>query len=320
MTNLFKSVEYNNVGDIVKKFTSVTLFIIVLPIITIIVLTEFNKNDVKFIFEKNTQVRVYREKQNRIDIIPLEEYLIGVLAGEMPVSYDLEALKAQAVAARTYTLKKISTNQNKDYDVVDSTNDQVYLDNQQLKSNWQDSYDENYTKVRQAVSETSGEYLTYNGEIIKALFFSTSSGKTEDCKFVFGENLPYLVSVSSQWDENSPSYEMVEEFTKEEFYSKLGLNYSDTLDISITRNPTNSINVIYINGISIKGTDFRFRLGLRSTNIEIVEDGNVVRITSKGFGHGVGLSQYGAKEMAGLGYKYRDILKYYYHGIDIKKI
>ena len=309
-----------------KKMLIITLLMIIMPLLTIVIQNNSaqdlieNAQQTLFKIEKNKKVRVYRENKQEIETLPLEEYLVGVLAGEMPSSYDIEALKAQAVAARTYTLKKIKTNKEKEYDVVDSTNDQVYLDEEQLKNNWQQNYEENINKIKQAVEETKGEYLTYKGEIIKALFFSTSSGKTENCIDVFGENLPYLVSVSSTWDENSPSYENTQQFTKQEFYKKLELPYEEVLNIEIKRNETNSINTITINNNEILGTEFRKKLNLKSTNVEIEQMNNTIKITSKGYGHGVGLSQYGAKEMANLGYKYNEILEYYYKGINIKKI
>lgn len=305
-----------------KKILYLSLIIIGIPIITILLIKPPKKQieEKKYTFEKNTQVRVKRVKQNTIETVPLEKYLIGVLSGEMPVSYEIEALKAQAVAARTYTLKKLESNKENQYDIVDTTDDQVYLDETHLKNLWKENY-ENYTKkIKQAINETSGEYLTYDGKIIKAFFFSTSSGKTENCKDVFGENLPYLVSVSSSWDENSPSYIDNKEFTKEEFYQKLNLPYQEKLELEINRNDTNSISSININGNILKGTDFRYELNLKSTNIEIKEENDKIKTTSKGFGHGVGLSQYGAQEMALKGYKYDEILKHYYQGIQFKKI
>ncbi len=304
-----------------KKIILFTILLILLPTATILILTKKSTQNINdFTFEKNTLVRIKRTEKDAIETIPLETYLIGVLAGEMPSSYDLEALKAQAVAARTYTLKKLTTNQNNEYDLVDTTNDQVYLDPEYLKQTWKENYNQNINKIKQAIKETTGEYITYDGEIIKAFFFSTSSGNTENCKDVFGENLPYLVSVSSTWDQNSPSYEKSETFTKEEFYNKLNLEYQDNLNIEITRNPTNSINTITINNQTIKGTDFRHKLNLRSTNVEIEEIDNQIKITSKGYGHGVGMSQYGALELAKIGYTYQEILKYYYQGTELKKI
>ena len=305
-----------------KKIILFTLMLIGIPTL-IVTLIRPQEKDIKeklYTFEKNTKVRVKRVNDNRIDTIPLEQYLVGVLSGEMPVSYEIEALKAQAVAARTYTLKKMETNKNNVFDLVDNTNDQVYLDDDKIRNNWGQNYEKYIKKIKQAVNETSGEYLTYDGKIIKAFFFSTSSGNTENCKDVFGENLPYLVSVSSIWDEKSPSYLDKKIYTKEEFYQKLNLPFNDNLDIEIKRNETNSINTITINNNEMKGTDFRYELDLKSTNIDINEVDNKIEIISKGFGHGVGLSQYGAQEMALKGYKYDEILKYYYQGTEFKKI
>lgn len=305
-----------------KKIFYLTLILIGIPTLSVLLIKPKEKEIIekKYMFEKNTKVRVKRVEKNTIETIPLEQYLIGVLSGEMPVSYELEALKAQAVAARTYTLKKMETNKNNQFDIVDNTNDQMYLDNNYLKSVWKENYDSYINKIKQAVNETSGEYLTYDGQIIKAFFFSTSSGKTENCKDVFGENLPYLVSVSSAWDESSPSYLDKKTFSKKDFYEKLNLPYEDELDIEITRNDTNSINTITINDNEMKGTDFRYELDLKSTNIDINETDNQIEITSKGFGHGVGLSQFGAQQLALKGYKYDEILKYYYQGTEFKKI
>ena len=305
-----------------KRIINLTLLLILLPAITILVLSPIQnkKQETKYTLEKNTSVRVMRNETNTIEKIPLEQYLIGVLSGEMPISYNIEALKAQAVAARTYTLKKMETNKDNSYDVIDTTDDQVYLDDKYLKENWKEKYNEYIKKVKQAVDETSGEYLTYDGQIIKAFFFSTSSGTTENCKDVFGENLPYLISVSSTWDVNSPSYLDSKTLSLQEFYQTLGLEYQEELNINIERNETNSISNITVNNTTFKGTEFRQKLNLKSTNIEITQEGKEVTLISKGFGHGVGMSQYGAQQLAQQGYKYNEILKYYYTGIDFKKI
>lgn len=305
-----------------KRIINLTLLLILLPAITILVLSPIQnkKQETKYTLEKNTSVRVMRNETNIIEKIPLEQYLIGVLSGEMPISYNIEALKAQAVAARTYTLKKMETNKDNSYDVIDTTDDQVYLDDNYLKENWKEKYNEYIKKVKQAVDETSGEYLTYDGQIIKAFFFSTSSGTTENCKDVFGENLPYLISVSSTWDVNSPSYLDSKTLSLQEFYQTLGLEYQEELNINIERNETNSISNITVNNTTFKGTEFRQKLNLKSTNIEITQEGKEITLISKGFGHGVGMSQYGAQQLAQQGYKYNEILKYYYTGIDFKKI
>lgn len=303
-----------------KRIMLLALIILIIPIITIKVLNKKEEQTIKNItIEKNKIVRVKRTEKNIIEKIPLEKYLIGVIAGEMPVSYEIEALKAQAIAARTYTMKKLENNKENEYDLVDTVNDQVYLDEEYLKKTWQNKYEENIKKLKQAVNETAGMYLTYEGNIIQAFFFSTSSGNTENCKDVFGQELPYLTSVSSTWDETSPSYEETKTYTKEEFYNKLNIPYNEKINIKIIRNETNSINKIIINDKEIKGTDFRFKLGLRSTNVELIEQEQNIIIKTKGYGHGVGMSQYGAKQMAIKGYKYDEILKHYYKGTEIKK-
>ena len=320
MTKKIKQKEYNYTGDKMKKLIITTLIVLIIPIIIIMTLKPKIIKEKTYKNEKNIIVRVKRNKTDEIKQIPLEKYLIGVIAGEMPISYDKEALKAQAVAARTYTIKKIEQNKNEQYDVIDTTSDQVYKDDEELKQAWKENYEEYKKKIKDVIKETRGEYLTYNDKPIQAFFFSTSSGNTENCKDVFGENLPYLVSVSSTWDEKSPSYENTTTFTKREFLEKLEIPYNENIKIEIERNETNSINKITINNKTIKGTEFRFKLELRSTNLEIKEQDNNIIITSKGYGHGVGMSQYGAKELANVGYKYDEILKYYYQGIELKKL
>lgn len=150
----------------------------------------------------------------------------------MPVSFSLEALKAQAVASRSYVLKKQENNKDGTYDVVDTTSNQVYLDDDDLKEKWKDSYVSYINKVREAVNETSMEYLEYNGEIANTMFFSTSNGYTEDSQVVFSEDIPYLKSVDSKWDESiSSSFNYEVEMSLDDFYKKLDLNYDKNLSI-----------------------------------------------------------------------------------------
>ena len=301
-----------------KKLISIICLIIIIPYL---IVTIFIKEDeIKFNYVINNNVRVKREKTNNIIEVPFEEYIVGVVAGEMPASFPKESLKAQAVAARSYVLKKIENNNNKDYDVYDSIKDQVYLDEETLKKNWGSKYTDNVNKIRKAVLETKGEYLTYKDQIIKAFFFSTSNGRTENCEEVFSETLPYLKSVDSSWDSVSPVYSDTKTLSLNDFYNKLGLRYSDNLKINI-KNYTKSgaIKNIEINGKLFKSTDVRYKLGLRSTYFTIKKLNKNVNITTRGNGHGVGMSQYGAYAMANLGYKYDDILKHYYTDVEIKK-
>ena len=269
---------------------------------------------------KTFNVRVLKS-DNSIINVDLEEYLIGVLAGEMPLSFEEEALKAQAVAARTYALKQMEQNKEMSYDVTDNTSSQVYLSNDILQNRWGDSYKEKYDKIKSIIDSTKGEYISYGDDIIYAFFFSTSNGYTEDNRNVFGMDLPYLRSVDSSFEEEETDIYRINTLTKEEFYSKLGIDFNEELCITdINRSESNRVLSLSINGISFKGRDFQKKLSLRSNDFIIEEKNNEIVITTKGFGHGVGMSQYGANALAKKNKTYKDILKYYYTGTEIKKL
>ena len=273
-------------------------------------------------FVSNRIVRVKRVNKNRIDNVRLEEYVVGAVGGEMPVSFSIEALKAQAVASRSYVLKKQENNKDGTYDVVDTTSNQVYLDDDDLKEKWKDSYVSYINKVREAVNETSMEYLEYNGEIANTMFFSTSNGYTEDSQVVFSEDIPYLKSVDSKWDESiSSSFNYEVEMSLDDFYKKLDLNYDKNLSIVLLdRSSSGRIISLKINGKLFTGREVYNKLKIRSTDFAIIQEGEKVKIKTKGFGHGVGMSQYGAFGMAKNGYKYNEILAHYYKGTNLKKL
>ena len=300
-----------------KKILFFILLIVLVPYIIVAIFIE--DDEIKFIFKENMKVRVRHEDTGIIEVVPFEEYVTGVLAGEMPTSFHLEALKAQAVAARSYVMKKMEYNKDRDYDVVDTIMNQVYLSDDYLRSVWKESYSDKINKIKTAVIETKGEYISYNGDVAEAFFFSTSVGATENSGEIFSKQLPYLVSVSSTWDEISPLYSTNKTISLKEFYNLLGLSYSDTLDIEkIDTTSTGRVNKIKINGNTFTGGQMIDNL--RSSFFEITKDGENVVINTKGYGHGVGMSQYGAEGMARAGYTYDQILKYYYTGVEIKKI
>lgn len=247
----------------------------------------------------------------------IDEYVIHVLACEMPASFNVEALKAGAVAARTFYLYKIEHNPN----YIATTSDQCFNNEADMKKKWNESYDKFYNIIKNSVLETAGEYISYDGDVIQAFYFSLSNGYTENVENVFSESKPYLVGVKSSWDKEISGYEKSVTFTKKDFLSKLGLSESENINFEIvSMSSTGRINEIIINGIKIKGTEFRAKLNLRSTDFDINLQDDKIVINTRGYGHGVGLSQYGANEMAKLGYSYKDILKYYYSGVEISTI
>ena len=305
-----------------KKIIFITVIIIFIPFLIVNFYKIDEKEEIKIKYMSNTIIRVKRMSTGNIDSIPFEEYIVGVLAGEMPIYFDKEAFKAQAVAARSYAFKRMEYNKDNDYDVVDSVMNQVYLDDNYLKDVWGDNYIVNINKLREAVNETALEYLDYNGEVIDAMFFSTSNGYTEDAATVFSVDLPYLKSVKSGWDERTSSaFRSTTTMNINDFYSKIGLEYSDNFDVKVLkRSSTNRIITISVNGKEFSARTLYDKLSLKSTDFSLKRDGDKVIIDTIGYGHGVGMSQYGALGMAQEGYGYKDILKYYYSGTEIKKM
>ena len=302
----------------------IIIFITLLILIPFFIVIIYNKNykEIELKYINTTYIRVKRMKDETIIKIPLEEYIVGVLAGEMPISFELEALKAQAVASRSYALKRIEYNKDKEYDVVDSIMNQVYLDNDYLKEAWGINYVKNINKLRTAVNQTLDEYLEHNNNIVDALFFSTSNGYTEDSQNVFNFETEYLKSVESPWDKDvSTAFNTEKTITLKDFYKKLNIAYNKNLNIEILkRSSTNRILLLKINNIEFKGTDVYNKLSLRSTDFEIELLGDKVKIKTKGYGHGVGMSQYGALGMAKNGYTYKEILSHYYTNTKISKL
>ena len=235
----------------------------------------------------------------------------------MPASFNMEALKAQAVVARTYALKTINTGKI----LTDDVKTQTFKDNDELKKIWGSNYDTYFNKVKSAVLSTKGEYLTYNGTIIDAVYHSTSNGKTENAKNVWGNSVPYLISVDSMYDNLNPSYEKTTFVSYTDISNKLKLEVNGDTTIKLV-GVTEGDRVSYINILdrTFTGVEFRNILGLRSADFDIEKTDLGLNIITRGYGHGVGMSQYGANGMAKAGINYKEILKHYYYGIKIQKM
>ena len=299
-----------------KRIIMTTITIVLIPFFVIKTFTKTDNINIEYISSKT--IKVKNEKTGEIKEIPFEKYIVGVVSGEMPASYELEALKAQAVAARSYALYHMSK---KEYDVTNTTSFQVYLEEKDLKEKWKEDYDKNIKKIEKAVIETRGEYLTYKGKKVDAMFFAVSTGKTENSEEVFVSKLPYLRSVSSAWDEKSPAFTSTITLSLNDFYKNLNLPYEENLNIEILeKTSTGRIKKLKINKEELNGRDFQTKLKLKSNYFEIIKNENNITINTKGYGHGVGMSQFGANEMAKEGSDYKKILKHYYEGTEISKI
>lgn len=263
--------------------------------------------------ENKTYVTLYRK--NNALTIELEEYIIGVVGAEMPASFNKEALKAQAVLARTYALKSIKNNTR----LTDSSSTQNYKSVDELKNMWNTSFNTYYQKIVSAVNETKGIVLTYKGDLIEAVYHSTSNGKTEDAVNVWGNSFPYLVSVESNYDNTNPSFLKDQFISYAEISNKLSMNINiDTNFEILSKTIGDRVDVIKINDVSYSGVEVRSLLGLRSADFSIIKNENGVVFQTKGYGHGVGMSQYGANGMAKNGYNYSQILSHYYPKTTLK--
>lgn len=290
--------------------------------------------------------------------LDLEEYLVGVVAAELPASFGIEAHKAQAVAARTYIVKrleKIRKNGSPYPEGADITNlpqeGQAWISEAERLERWQSSYSHNQKKIQEAVLATKNQVLTYNGQLIEALYCSTAGPHTEDAQEVFRIQLPYLKAQPNPFDSHSPRYKDTKTFSIAELGKSLGVKLKEkellmalrspqgpqvipvaslldpwlnpdkganSLKI-IARNRSGRVSQVAVGGRIFSGTEIRSKLGLRSTNFtyQISSDGKKITFYTTGYGHGVGMSQYGADGMANKGYNYKEILAFYYPGTDL---
>jgi stage II sporulation protein D len=261
----------------------------------------------------------------------LEQYVRGVLAAEMPIEFELEALKAQAMAARTYIIRKQFEQDFSNVPVsgawvTDTIAHQAYASEADLRARWGKLYERNSDKLNQAITQTEGVILTYEQKPIQANFFSTSNGFTENSEDYWNAYIPYLRSVPSPWDiQLSPRYKETITFSATELQSKLGI--SSAVPVSgkgsilqvVELSQGHRIKKMRIAGKLYSGREVREKLGLNSSQFQWNWKGDRLEMTTFGYGHGVGMSQWGAQGMALEGYNAEQIVQYFYTGIELDK-
>lgn len=282
-------------------------------------------------------IKVYDTRNQEVKEIALEEYVKGVVAAEMPAEFHIEALKAQAVASRTYAISRAINYSEGHPDHIEAPlctgiHCQAYLTLEELNSihakNWEEKY---WSKIEEAVDSTKSQVLYYKGEIIEPLYHSTSGGMTEDALDVFAVDLPYLKAVESPYEEEAPKYRSLVTLTGDDFINRLTKKYpgsnitKDNLSEKIKlveKTQSGRIKKLAIDGSVVNGREIRELFELNSTNFKITYNpkNNIVDIETLGYGHGVGMSQWGANGMAKNNKDYEEILKHYYSGITLEKL
>ncbi|GIN90862.1 stage II sporulation protein D [Siminovitchia terrae] len=273
--------------------------------------------------QPSAEVAVYRTTTKSVEKLPLEEYVVGVVASEMPADFEEEALKAQALTARTYIVNQLVNPENsqvpENANVTDTVLHQVFKNKKELKLQWGKDFEWRLEKIVKAVKATEGKVLTYHNKPITASFFSTSNGYTESAEDYWDKPVPYLKSVESPWDSHSPKFNDQKVISVKEFQQRLNVNIEKSGDVgTITaRTPGKKVAAVTIGGKSFTGREVREKLDLKSTDFKWERKGNSIIINTKGYGHGVGMSQYGANGMAKEGKKFDDIVTHYYQGVSI---
>lgn len=289
-----------------------------------------DENSAHYNYGEYTTIKLFHTENGEIEELLLDEYLYGVVAAEMPASYQIEALKAQATVARTYTIYQIQNNgaKHEGANICDSyACCQAWISKEERFSKWEEAErDANWQKIVQAVNETKGKIITYDGQPINAFFHSNSGGVTESSVNIWGEiEYPYLKSVETVGEEGYSQYSSEVSFSKEELVNKIKETHEE---IEIDWNEENAIQIqeytdsgrvrkIKFGNISIAGTEARTILGLKSTNFNISYANDKIVFSVIGYGHGVGMSQTGADSLARQGTGYEDIIKHFYSGVEI---
>lgn len=291
------------------------------------------ENQVQYEYSKFATIRLLHQKTGEIEEKEIDEYLLGVVSAEMPASFEEEALKAQAVVARTYTVYAISHNEGKHEgaDICDDSSCcQAWISKEGRFEKWEEADREgNWAKIENAVNSTRGKIITYNGEAIDAFFHSNSGGKTENVGVVWGgADLPYLQSVETAGEDAYSQYASEVEFNKAEFEEKMkqknedfSIDYNEEDSIKILEyTEGNRVKTVKIGNLELSGVEVRQLLGLKSANFTVSIDGDNIKFDVKGYGHGVGMSQTGADSLAKEGKNYEEIIKHFYTGVEIENL
>ncbi len=290
------------------------------------------KNDVEYNYNKYGTINLLHKDTNQVETVELDNYLYNVVSAEMPASFELEALKAQSIVARTYTIYKILNKKHENADICDDSNCcQAWVSKEDRLARWEESQREsNWAKIEQCVNETKGKIITYNNSPINAFFHSNSGGKTELPVNVWGggSNMPYLQIVETSGEEGYSQYSSEVELTNEELINKLKTKYQDIKidfnnqeDIKILEyTDSNRVKTVKFGNHNISGVEARSILNLKSTNFEIIKQEGKIKFTVKGYGHGVGMSQTGADSLAKQGQNYEQIIHHFYSNVEIKEI
>lgn len=267
-------------------------------------------------------IRVYHTDSGKVEEMSTEDYLFSVVAAEMPALYENEALKAQAVAAYTYAMFKSSKSEG-EYDITDdSAIDQAFVSRDAARKRWGESADIYEEKIRSAIKSVLNQKITYDSKPILAAYHAISSGKTENAKDIWGGDYAYLISVDSEGDKLSPDYLSSVSFTADELKTKLeGVaalsGEADGWFGEMKKSGSGSVLSVAVSGKSVSGGDIRKALSLRSENFDIVYSDGKFSFNVRGYGHGIGMSQYGAHYMAMQGKTYKEILLHYYPGCEV---
>lgn len=330
--------------QILKYILIFILIVIVLPIlctkkrkvqnVQTSEITEEKKQEIeKYDYSKYKTIKLYHANTSQTEEVSLDDYLYGVVSSEMPASFEMEALKAQAIVARTYTIYQITKSKGKhgDADICDDYKCcQAWISKDDRLAKWSENEAEaNWNKIVEAVDLTQGKIITYNGSPIDAFFHSNSGGTTETASNVWGgDNFPYLQSVQTSGEDGYTQYSSEVEFSQSEFVDKIKAKHPDfEIDFSdgscvqiLEYTESGRVRTIKFGNIQIAGTEARTLLGLKSTNFSFEIGDGRIKFKVLGYGHGVGMSQTGADSMARAGSNAEEIIKHFYSGVEVSLV